>query len=60
VASIIALRLGAADGLRRLYLARDDDPAGRSAVETLASRAQKVGIEAVTLDPTLGSTTTSA
>jgi len=41
-------------GLRRLYLARDDDPAGRGAVEILASRAQEAGIEALTLHPTLG------
>ena len=40
--------------LRRLYLARDDDPAGRWAVETLATRAEKSGIEALTLDATLG------
>lgn len=41
-------------GLRRLYLARDDDPAGRAAVETLATRAQEAGIEALTLDASLG------
>lgn len=40
--------------LRRLYLARDDDPAGRWAVETLATRAEESGIEALTLDATLG------
>lgn len=40
--------------LRRLYLTRDDDPAGRWAVDTLAERAQTVGIEALTLVPTLG------
>lgn len=40
--------------LRRLYLARDDDPAGRAAVETLAARAQHAGIEALTLDASLG------
>jgi hypothetical protein len=47
-----ALRLP--DGLRRLYLARDDDPAGRGAVETLAERAGQTGIEAITLDAALG------
>lgn len=40
--------------LRRLYLARDDDPAGRAAVATLAARARKIGIEALTLDAALG------
>jgi len=40
--------------LRRLYLARDDDPAGRRAVDTLAERARKAGIVALTLAPTLG------
>lgn len=40
--------------LRRLYLARDDDPAGRGAVETLATRAGEAGIEAITLDAALG------
>lgn len=47
-----ALQLGA--GLRRLYLARDDDPAGRRAVEMLGTRATAAGIEAVTLRPALG------
>lgn len=42
------------DGLRRLYLARDDDPAGRGAVGTLAQRAAQAGIEAITLDAALG------
>lgn len=40
--------------LRRLYLARDDDPAGRWAVETLADRAHELGIEALPLDASLG------
>jgi hypothetical protein len=39
--------------LRRLYLARDDDPAGRRAVETLADRARAAGVEALTLVPAL-------
>lgn len=40
--------------LRRLYLARDDDPAGRGAAETLATRARAGGIEALTLDAVFG------
>lgn len=39
--------------LRRLYLARDDDPAGRAAVETLATKAREAGVEALTLEPSL-------
>jgi hypothetical protein len=49
---LAALELPA--GLRRLYLARDDDPAGRRAVETLADRARAVGVEALTLVSALG------
>lgn len=40
--------------LRRLYLAREDDPAGRRAVEVLTERARSVGVEALTLVPVLG------
>jgi hypothetical protein len=40
--------------LRRLYVARDRDPAGDLAVRTLTERAQSTGIEAVTLSPALG------
>jgi hypothetical protein len=40
--------------LRRLYVARDRDPAGDLAVATLTARAQSVGIEALTLSPVLG------
>ena len=40
--------------LRRLYIARDNDPAGRRAVEVLAERVQGGGIEALALAPTLG------
>jgi hypothetical protein len=40
--------------LRRLYIARDRDPAGDLAVATLTERAQSAGIEALTLTPTLG------
>jgi hypothetical protein len=40
--------------LRRLYVARDDDPAGDAAMAILTERAWAVGIEALTLSPTLG------
>jgi hypothetical protein len=40
--------------LRRLYIARDDDPAGDSAMVTLVDRAQAVGIEAIVLSRRLG------
>ena len=39
--------------LRRLYIARDDDPAGDGAVASLIGRTQEAGIEAITLSPTL-------
>lgn len=39
--------------LRRLYVARDDDPAGATAFTTLVQRALPVGIEIVPLDPRL-------
>jgi hypothetical protein len=48
---LAALELPA--GLRRLYLARDEDPAGRHAVQTLADRARAAGVEALTLVPAL-------
>jgi hypothetical protein len=40
--------------LRRLYVARDNDPAGDNAAARLAERAQAAGIEAITLSPSLG------
>jgi hypothetical protein len=40
--------------LRRLYVVRDNDPAGDLAVATLTERAQAAGIEALTLSPMLG------
>jgi hypothetical protein len=40
--------------LRRLYIARDDDPAGDGAMQSLIERAQAVGIEAITLSPQIG------
>jgi len=40
--------------LRRLYIARDGDPAGDAAMASLNTRAEAVGIEARTLSTTLG------
>lgn len=40
--------------VRRLYLVRDDDAAGRGAVASLATRAQEAGIDTVPLDARLG------
>ena len=40
--------------LRRLYIARDGDPAGDAAMASLNDRAEAAGIEAFTLSPTLG------
>ena len=40
--------------LRRLYIARDHDPAGNLAVAALTERARSAGIEALTLSPALG------
>jgi len=42
------------DALRRLYFARDDDPAGDGAMATLADRAMEAGIEVIVLSPRLG------
>ena len=42
------------DTLRRLYIARDDDPAGDAAMATLVDRAQEAGIEVIVLSPRLG------
>jgi hypothetical protein len=39
--------------LRRLYIARDADAAGDAATTSLTVRAEAVGIEAITLSPTL-------
>lgn len=39
--------------LRRLYVARDDDPAGLAAEKTLTQRATEAGIETVPIDPML-------
>lgn len=40
--------------LKRLYIARDDDPAGGAAAATLSERAAIAGIETLTLSPRLG------
>ena len=40
--------------LRRLYIVRDDDPAGEEARDSLAARAEVAGIEALTIAPMLG------
>ena len=40
--------------LRRLYIARDNDPAGDAAMATLLERTRAVGIEAIVLTPHLG------
>src|SRR3546814_14075075 len=40
--------------LRRLYVARDDDPAGAGAFTTLTGRAVPAGIEVMPLAPRLG------
>jgi hypothetical protein len=42
------------NGLRRLYIAQDDDPAGERAAMTLAERAAERGVEAVILAPGCG------
>jgi len=42
------------DTLRRLYIARDNDPAGDGAMATLIERANAAGIEAVVVSPNLG------
>ena len=40
--------------LRRLYIVRDDDPAGDEARDNLIERANAAGIEAIVLAPALG------
>ena len=41
-------------GLRRLYIARDNDTAGYWAADKLATRMQEAGIEAIVMAPSLG------
>jgi Toprim domain len=40
--------------LRRLYILRDNDPAGAAAAQTLTNRAHSAGIDAIVLVPHLG------
>lgn len=42
------------DTLRRLYILRDDDPAGDGARDCLAERADAAGIEAIVISPRFG------
>lgn len=42
------------DTLRRLYIVRDDDPAGDGARDSLVERTNAAGIEAIVLSPMLG------
>lgn len=42
------------NGLRRVYVARDNDPAGRHATDALAKRAHNAGVEVLPLIPALG------
>ena len=42
------------DTLRRLYIVRDNDPAGDAARDTLIERADAGGIEAIVISPQLG------
>lgn len=56
-AALSAAHLGALvlpSGLRRLYIALDDDEAGRRAAERLGGRARDAGVEMVRLSPRLG------
>lgn len=40
--------------LHRLYIVRDNDPAGAGARDSLVERANAAGIEAIALSPTFG------
>ena len=56
-AALSAAHLGAIlfpPSLRRLYIARDNDPAGDAARDRLIERASEAGIEAIALSPRLG------
>jgi hypothetical protein len=56
IAALSAAHLAAiqfSPSLRRLYIARDNDPAGRAAAAKLVARAEAAGIEAIVLAPML-------
>lgn len=56
-AALSAAHLGAIlfpPTLRRLYVIRDNDPAGDGARDTLLGRASEAGIEAIVLSPAMG------
>ena len=42
------------EGLHRLYVAEDDDPAGRRATASVIAKAEAAGVEAMRLAPALG------
>ena len=57
IAGLTAVHLAAIlfpDTLRRLYILRDDDPAGDGARDSLIERANTAGIEAIVISPQLG------
>ena len=57
IAALSAAHLGAIDfwpDLRRVYIASDNDAAGRLAAERLTVRAAEAGIETIVLMPRLG------
>ncbi len=57
VAALSAAHLAAIlfpETLRRVYIARDNDPAGDGAVANLIDRSREAGIEAIKLSPCLG------
>ncbi|MGX5804508.1 DUF7146 domain-containing protein [Bradyrhizobium sp. Arg314] len=57
IAALSAAHLSAIqfpDALRRLYIARDNDPAGDGAMAALIERTSSAGIEAIVLAPRLG------
>lgn len=57
IAALSAAHLGALTfprGLQRLYVARDDDPAGAAAFGTLCDRARPLGIEVIALEADRG------
>ncbi|MGE0038707.1 MAG: toprim domain-containing protein [Sphingomonadaceae bacterium] len=57
VAALSAAHLAAIlfpDTLQRLYIVRDNDPAGDGARDSLIERANAIGIEAIAISPALG------